>query len=107
MVHWDQTFRPSKEPMPCLRPNAVPRGGAPKKILWFLLCALLGGAAGEGGAFPVLWYNLGGVIVNALTTLVFLPLTLIPNGRQSSKYHSTKPPGPTPPPERSPEPGSA
>ena len=93
--------------MPCLRPNTVPRGGAPKKILWFLLCALLGGAAGEGGAFPVLWYNLGGVIVNALTALVFLPLTLIPNGRQSSKYHSTKPPGPTPTPERSPGPGSA
>ena len=84
-----------------------PGEAAPTQILWFFLCALLGGAAGEGGAFPVLWYNLGGVIVNALTALVFLPLTLIPNGRQSSKYHSTKPPGPTPTPERSPWPGNA
>ena len=102
MVHWDQTFRPTKEPMPCLRPNAVP-GGRPHKDP--LVSSLR--AFGRGGAFPVLWYNLGGVIVNALTALVFLPLTLIPNGRQSSKYHSTKPPGPTPTPERSPEPGNA
>lgn len=106
MVHWDQTFRPTKEPMPCLRPNAVP-GGRPHKDPLVSSLRAFGRGGGGGGAFPVLWYNLGGVIVNALTALVFLPLTLIPNGRQSSKYHSTKPPGPTPTPERSPEPGNA
>ena len=41
-------------------PKRRPREAAPTQILWFFLCALLGGAAGEGGAFPVLWYNLGG-----------------------------------------------
>ena len=94
MVHWDQQ-------------TPSPGGGRPHADPLVLSLRAFGRAAGEGGAFPVLWYNLGGVIVNALTALVFLPLTLIPNGRQSSKYHSTKPPGPTPTPERSPEPGSA